>query len=255
MVSRMNCMTIIKKTSPYKIKKGMFYLKKYGIACLVKAFIKQCFKKDIYYSKWYNNHVIPDEEAIEQQKKKFVYAPQISIVVPVYNTPELFLKDMILSVRLQTYSNWELCIANASPDNEIVKGILTKAQKKDKRILVVDVPENGGISENTNQALQIATGEYIGLLDHDDLLARNTLYECVVKLNEEHNVDIVYTDEDKISSDSKRHFEPNFKPDFNLDLLRSNNYICHFFIAKRKLIMDVGGFRAQFKGNFFITVS
>ena len=155
---------------------------------------------------------------------------------------------MIQSVRKQTYANWELCIANANPDNEEVKQILEICTKKDDRIKVVNVPENEGIAQNTNCALDIATGEFIGLLDHDDLLEENALYEIVSCLNKKKETDVLYTDEDKVTTDLDEYFSPNFKPDFNLDMLRANNYICHFFVAKKELIKKVGGFRAEYNG-------
>ena len=155
---------------------------------------------------------------------------------------------MIQSVRKQTYTNWELCIANANPSNQEVSSILNVAGKKDNRIKVVDVPENEGIAQNTNRALEIATGEFVGLLDHDDLLEENALYEIVSCLNKDRKTDVLYTDEDKVTTDLDEYFSPNFKPDFNLDMLRANNYICHFFVAKKALIESVGKFRAEYNG-------
>ena len=129
-----------------------------------------------------------------------------------------------------------------------VAEILRIAAKKDARIRIAEVPENEGIAQNTNRALQIATGEFIALLDHDDLLAPNALYEIVKAVNESKGAEVIYTDEDKVTTDLEEHFKPHFKPDFNLDLLRSNNYICHLFVAKRELVERVGGFRKEFNG-------
>ena len=171
----------------------------------------------------------------------------ISIVVPVYNTPQVFLRQMIESVQNQSYSEWELCIGNASPENKEMKKILEE-YKNDARIKEVEIPENKGISQNTNRAMEIASGEWIGLLDHDDLLAPNALYEIAKAVNEHPDAEVIYTDEDKVTTDLKEHFQPHLKPDFNLDLLRSNNYICHFFVASRDLIKRVGGFRPEFNG-------
>ena len=112
----------------------------------------------------------------------------------------------------------------------------------------MDLKENLGIAELSNAAFSMAKGEFVGLLDHDDLLAPNALYEVVSKLNGHENAEVVYTDEDKVTADLKEHFQPHLKPDFNLDLLRSNNYICHFFVAKRSLVEKVGGFRREFDG-------
>ena len=130
---------------------------------------------DVDYEEWYKNHKPTMEELQRQRETEFEYEPLISILVPVYNTPEEFLKQMIQSVRKQTYGNWELCIANANPTNETVAEILRISSTKDTRIKVKDVPENEGIAQNTNAALAVATGDYIGLLDHDDLLTPDAL--------------------------------------------------------------------------------
>ena len=248
MDSKIDYINIVKKLSPYNVKKGILYLKHYGVKEFWIKLTERFQKDDIDYNEWFANHCPTEEEIAEQRKRVFAYAPKISILVPVYNTPAVFLKQMIQSVRKQTYSNWELCIANANPANPEVAEILRVASKKDERIKVVDVPENEGIAQNTNRALEIAAGEYIGLLDHDDLLAVNALYEVVNALNADAGAEVIYTDEDKVTTDLEEHFKPHFKPDFNLDLLRSNNYICHFFVAKKELIERVGAFRKEFNG-------
>lgn len=248
MDSKIDYINIVKKLSPYNVKKGILYLKHYGVKEFWIKLTERFQKDDIDYNEWFSNHCPTEEEIAEQRKRVFAYAPKISILVPVYNTPAVFLKQMIQSVRKQTYSNWELCIANANPANPEVAEILRVASKKDERIKVVDVPENEGIAQNTNRALEIAAGEYIGLLDHDDLLAVNALYEVVNTLNADAGAEVIYTDEDKVTTDLEEHFKPHFKPDFNLDLLRSNNYICHFFVAKKELIERVGAFRKEFNG-------
>ena len=248
MDSKIDYINIVKKLSPYNVKKGILYLKHYGVKEFWIKLTERFQKDDIDYNEWFANHCPTEEEIAEQRKRVFAYAPKISILVPVYNTPAVFLKQMIQSVRKQTYSNWELCIANANPTNPEVAEILRVASKKDERIKVVDVPENEGIAQNTNRALEIAAGEYIGLLDHDDLLAVNALYEVVNTLNADAGAEVIYTDEDKVTTDLEEHFKPHFKPDFNLDLLRSNNYICHFFVAKKELIERVGAFRKEFNG-------
>lgn len=248
MSNKLDYINMIKKVSPYNVKKGILYLRHYGARGFWIKLTERFQKSDIDYKEWYENQKVSQEELEKQKKKVFVYAPKISILVPVYNTPQVFLKQMIQSVRKQTYANWELCIANANPDNEEVKQILEICTKKDDRIKVVNVPENEGIAQNTNRALDIATGEFIGLLDHDDLLEENALYEIVSCLNEKKETDVLYTDEDKVTTDLDEYFSPNFKPDFNLDMLRANNYICHFFVAKKELIEKVGGFRAEYNG-------
>lgn len=155
---------------------------------------------------------------------------------------------MLDSVRAQTYGNWELCIANGSPEDEAVVRVLETYAKKDKRIRYENLKENLGIAENTNAAFAMARGEFAGLLDHDDLLAPNTLYEVARALEKEPEADAVYTDEDKVTTELDEHFQPHLKPDFNLDLLRSNNYICHFFLVRRSILEKTGGFRREFDG-------
>ena len=155
---------------------------------------------------------------------------------------------MIDSVRNQTYGNWELCIANASPEDENMAGVLKEYQEMDDRILVKDLAENAGIAQNTNEALSMATGDFVALLDHDDLLAPNALYEAAKAVDENPEIDVIYTDEDKVNTELTEHFQPHLKPDFNLDLLRSNNYICHFFLARRSIVEKTGGFRQEFNG-------
>lgn len=239
---------IIKKLSPYNIKKGLLYLKHFGPKEFWIRLTERFQTDDVDYEEWYRNHKPSSEELQRQREKTFDYMPLISILVPVYNTPEEFLKQMIQSVRKQTYGNWELCLANANPSNEQVTSILNLAKKKDKRIRVVDVPENEGIAQNTNAALRIATGDYTGLLDHDDLLTPDALYEVVKSVNENGRPEVLYSDEDKVSRDLSEHFQPHMKPDFNKDLLRSNNYITHFFVAARSLMNRIGGFDGAYNG-------
>ena len=238
---------VLKKVSPYNIKKGILYLRHYGPKEFWVKLTERFQADDVDYEQWYENHKALPEELEKQKNEKWKRKPLISIVVPVYNTPQVFLRQMIESVQNQSYSEWELCSGNASPENKEMKKILEE-YKKDARIKEVEIPENKGISQNTNRAMEIASGELIGLLDHDDLLAPNALYEIAKAVNEHPDPEVIYTDEDKVTTDLKEHFQPHLKPDFNLDLLRSNNYICHFFVASRDLIKRVGGFRPEFNG-------
>lgn len=245
---RIAWMKVLRKLSIYNIKKGLLYLRHYGL----KEFwfrMKERFQAEAAdYGKWYENHKASEEELAKQRKEHFAKEPLISILVPVYNTPREFLIQLLRSVGTQTYHNWELCIANASVDNKGVIEVLEHYQEKTKRLKVINVPENEGISQNTNKALSIASGEYVALLDHDDLLAPNALYEIVKVINNKEDADVIYTDEDKVTADLKEHFQPHFKPDFSEDLLRSNNYICHFFVAKREIVNEIGGFHPEFNG-------
>lgn len=200
------------------------------------------------YNDWFLRHKPTDEELEEQRNQSFGHNPKISIIVPTYNTPIKLLKEMVDSVRNQTYSNWELCIADGSQGNEELENTLNEYAAEDKRIIVKYLDENYGIAGNTNGALALAGGDYIGLLDHDDLLAPNALFE-VVKVLQDESVDIVYTDEDKVTEDLSKYMDPNFKPDFSIDLFRSHNYITHFFVCRKTIIDKIGGFRSEYDGS------
>lgn len=245
---KIDWLKIAKRLSPYNIKKGLLYMKHFGPKEFWIRLTERFQADDVGYEEWYKNHKPTMEELQRQRDTEFEYEPLISILVPVYNTPEEFLKQMIQSVRKQTYGKWELCIANANPANETVAEILRISSTKDERIKVKDVPENEGIAQNTNAALASATGDYIGLLDHDDLLTPDALYEVVKAINENDRPQVLYSDEDKVTMDLSEHFQPHMKPDYNKDLLRSNNYITHFFVADRTLVEEVGGEDGEYNG-------
>ena len=155
---------------------------------------------------------------------------------------------MIESVQQQTYPYWELCIANGSPEDERMAEVLKEYTGADSRIRVQNLEENLGIAGNSNAALGMARGAFVGLLDHDDLLAPNALFEVAAALDKQKDADMVYTDEDKVTTDLSEHFQPHLKPDFNLDLLRSNNYVCHFTVIRRSVVELTGGFRQEYEG-------
>ncbi|NTU72757.1 glycosyltransferase family 2 protein, partial [Candidatus Roizmanbacteria bacterium] len=171
---------------------------------------------------------------------------KVSIVVPTYNTPDKYLEPLMKSILDQSYPNWQLCISDASTDIDRKKSI-EKMSKKDQRICYV---YNKGlrISENTNAAIDMAEGEYIGLLDHDDLLSPNAINEVVARIQHNPSVDIIYSDEDKISDDGKERQIPFFKPDWSPDLLNGVNYITHFLVVRSGLIKEVGGLRPRYDG-------
>lgn len=200
------------------------------------------------YDEWFHNHQITSYELDLQKKQCFAYAPKISIIVPTFNTPLKYLQEMIDCIIGQSYANWELCIADASnPDNPVRKE-LTNYSERDSRIKVKFLDANKGISGNTNEALSMATGEYTALYDHDDFIELNTLYEIVQALQEQ-KYDVIYTDEDKFNEKKQQLEAPHLKPDFSIDLLRSYNYITHFFVAKTELIRQVGAFRKEYDGS------
>lgn len=237
------------KMSPYMIQKGLRYLKHYGVKEFWVRLHERFEPEEVPYGPWYEQYIPTREELEKQRKKKWNYGPKISIIVPAYKTPEAFLRQLMDSLLAQTYANWELCIANASPEDASMEYVLKEYAKKDSRILWKKLEENKGIAENTNEAFAMATGEFAGLLDHDDLLAPNALYEVAKALETEPDIDVVYTDEDKVRGDEVlEHFQPHLKPDFNIDLLRSNNYICHFFVVRKSLLEKTGGFRREYDG-------
>lgn len=192
---------------------------------------------------------VPEPELNKQRKEEFPEnAPLFSVLVPLYNTPENFLKEMIESVVKQTYSRWELCLADGSdPDNaERIRN--TVESFNDARIRYTKLDHNGGISENTNAALAMAEGDFIVLFDHDDLLTENALYEFCKAIVNDPECDCVYSDEDKIDSDTGAVFDPHFKPDYNIDMLCSVNYICHLFAVRKTLCDQYGGFNSEYDG-------
>lgn len=200
------------------------------------------------YNTWIKKRMPDKKELARQRDMKFEYSPLFSILVPLYETNEYFLDELIKSVKNQTYKNWELCFSDGSKDSERLRKIIENYSKADKRIKYTDDKKGPlGISDNTNQAYEIATGEYIVLGDHDDLFTPDALYECVKVLNNK-KVDVIYTDEDKTDEKGKKFFGANFKPDFNIDLLRSCNYICHMFVASKKLVDEIGTFNSEFDG-------
>ena len=198
------------------------------------------------YLKWIKNNE-PSKKELEQQKnEKFKIKPKISIVVPVYNTPEKFFEELVQSLQNQTYSNWELCLADGSPNP---LEYMLEYPKKDNRIKYKIIGENKGISGNTNEALTLATGDFIGLLDHDDLLPEFSLYEVVKTINENPDVQFIYSDEDKLEGMNKPRYGVFFKPDFSPYTLNSANYICHFSIFKKELMDKLEGFRKEYDGS------
>lgn len=215
---------------------------------LNKAYRKLTGQEAITYEKWFALHKASKSQLEEQRKAKFEYEPKFSIAVPLYRTPEKYLREMIQSVTDQTYGNWELCLADGGGRENSVGAVVREYSERDSRIRYVQLEENLGIAGNTNAALDMARGDFLALLDHDDLLAPDALYECVKAVNSNPGTDIVYTDEDKIDMEGKHHFDPHFKPDFNPDLLRSNNYICHFFTVKREIAEKIGGFKSAYDG-------
>ena len=225
------------------------YFQKHGLRALFKKSVHkiQNIQDDYDYNEWYKKVRITDEELAKQRESAadFAMQPTFSIVIPVYATPEKFLRRMLDSIREQTYPKFEVCLVDATPYAKIQhdpaqgrtpQEILAEYAAADSRFRYETLAENLGIAENTNAAIRMATGDFIVLADHDDELEPQALYECVRAINAHPDVQILYSDEDKVDFEDIYYFEPHFKTDFNPDLLRSVNYICHLFVARRSLL-------------------
>ncbi|HIT42173.1 MAG TPA: glycosyltransferase family 2 protein [Candidatus Caccovicinus merdipullorum] len=208
----------------------------------------QGLDNDYDYGEWYELTKPSEEELERQRNTHFDYEPRLSIVIPVYKTPERYLQEMLDSIVSQTYSKWEVCIADGSPRGESRERLIKRYADRDTRFKYVILGENKGISGNTNAAMDMAQGDFLVLADHDDTLTPDALFECVKAMNEDPLYDVIYSDEDKLDMDGQALFDPHFKPDFNPDLLTSVNYICHLFVVNRNLVEAIGGFRQEFDG-------
>lgn len=263
-----------------KAIKGVRYLKHYGWKEFWIRLQEKMEAEQVPYEPWYERHAVKEEELKRQRKQAAGWkdAPKISIVVPLYRTPERFLLEMVQSVQAQSYENWQLCLADGSgygtekgEQPVDLEKLLQPQLSADARIVYKKLPENLGIAGNTNAAIAMADGAWIAFLDHDDLLAPDALYEAVClmrgekkqksepsatgflahqgeKQTETASYDVIYTDEDKVDMEGKKHFQPHLKPDINIDLLRSNNYITHFLLVKREIVEQVGGIRSEYDG-------
>lgn len=237
------------KTAEELTKKCSAYYKKKGILKTAKKALEKVIEgssKD--YNIWIREHMPTALELKNQEKHKFKYSPKISIVIPLYKTPVNYLDELVSSIRRQTYSNWEICFSDGSGENSPLTDILKKYQDRDDRIKTVYTGRQMQISENTNCALDIADGDYIMFTDHDDIITRDALFEFVKIINENENVDIIYSDEDKVTMDGRQFFEPHFKPDYNLDLLNSTNYFCHLVAVKADIARQAGLLNHEFDG-------
>ncbi len=233
--------------------KGTKYLKYNGVSALMDKVYNKLFnpaQKAVSYTDWIAKHLPSEYTLKEQRNTKFEYMPLISIVVPLYKTPEQYLRELVDSVKKQSYSKWELVLSDGSPvesGGSPMAQLLKELSESDQRIRVVENGKQLRIAENTNAGITAANGEFIAFLDHDDLLTPDALFEMVRAVNEHPGMEFIYSDEDKIGV-GNQYLQPNFKPDFNLDFLRSVNYICHFLMVKRSLIDQVGMLNPEFDG-------
>ena len=230
-------------------KKTLNSLSQNGVKTTTKLIIKKIIKiKENDYMTWRKKYILSSSDLEKQKAKKFEYQPRFSIVVPLYKTPEKYLREFIASVENQTYSNWELCLSDGSGENSPIEKILKEYEEKDERIKIVRNDNALQISENTNEAIAIASGDYIAFADHDDLLTPDALFECVKVLNQDRSVEAIYSDEDKVTMDGKEYFEPHFKTDFNIELLCSMNYICHLYVVSKQIIDKIGVLNKEYDG-------
>ena len=229
------------------------YFQKHGLKAL---FLKSKNKlegidSDYEYAEWYEKTKPTAEELARQRKESAEWTgdgPLFSIVIPVYQTPEKYLRELLDSLLNQTYPKLEICVADGSPAGKNCGKILKEYADRDSRVRFEVLGENRGIAGNTNAALAQAQGDFVVLCDHDDILPEQALYECAKAIRENPDCDCLYTDEDKLDMDGGSLFDPNFKPDFNQDLLTSVNYICHLFVVKRSLQEEAGLFDPAFDG-------
>lgn len=204
-------------------------------------------REPLDYDLWIRKQMPGPGERRRQRRERFDYEPLFSVVIPVYNTPLNFLREIVDSVMNQTYGKVELCLADGSGDDG-VQNYLRRHYGREKRLRYRRLKENKGISENTNACIRMSAGDFIVFADHDDVLAPDALYEMVRALNENPDIDVIYTDEDKINGRGNAYFGPHFKPDFSMELLCCNNYICHLFGARRELVRRAGLLDTEYNG-------
>ncbi len=255
---------INKRINKQNIERGLNYLKRNGLHETFYKAVERLHRDEdeSSYEEQFADSCPSEEELEKQQKRIFAHRYKISILVPAYETDPGFLSQMMESVIHQTYDNWELCIADGSSSDQVKKTVMDMIGRfgditGGNRIKYQKLESNRGISENTNVALSMATGEYIGLLDHDDLLVQGALFEVMEVLESglykdgnvyQNRVCAVYTDEDKTDAEGQRYFDCHKKPEFDIDLLRSNNYICHFFVVRHDIAEKTGGFLSRYNG-------
>ncbi|MDB5028566.1 MAG: putative glycosyltransferase [Candidatus Eremiobacteraeota bacterium] len=202
------------------------------------------------YERWLTEHRVraSDVRRMRDMLPLLAHRPKFSVLMPVYDTPERFLREAIESVLAQPYPDWELCIADDASPSPHVRDVLEEYAHADDRVKLVFRETNGHIAAASNSALAIATGEFVALLDHDDLLSLDALFEIALAVNADPAVDVVYSDEDKIDESGRRR-DPYFKPDWSPESLLARNYVSHLGVYRRALVESLGGFRIGFEGS------
>lgn len=251
-LTRTSGSTMIKRYARHinakNIKKAITYVKRNGVSKLVHRLRYGSYIAQSDYQTWLFAQRVTKKNLETQSKTRFAYSPKISILVATFNTKEEYLKEMIDTVVNQSYSNWELCIADGSTNDFVEKYVHEHYSSYGDKIKFKKLDQNYGISGNTNKAFEMATGDYITVYDHDDTLELDCFYE-IVKALQEYRYDVLYTDEDKFDDSTKMYNDPNLKPDFSEDLLRSHNYITHLFIVNKKIVDEVGYYNSEFDGS------
>ncbi len=225
-------------------------LKKHGLkAVYIKSRNKiRGLDNDYEYGELYEKTRPSKEELGAQRARVWTDPVKFSVVIPVYRTPDNYLRELLDSLLAQTYPHFEICVADGSGRGEDKAGILEAYARRDSRVRYTVREENLGISGNTNAALEMAEGDFVVLCDHDDVVPENALWECAAELEKYPDCDCIYSDEDKLDVDGGALFDPHFKPDFNVDMLCSVNYICHLFVFRRSMLETTGAFRAEYDG-------
>jgi len=232
--------------------KGAGVISNEGVSSFIKKLTLYLYRNYIQpdlYAQWILENEDYSESYLSRVKdicNNFQHRPKFSIIFPVFNTEQIFLKKAIDSVLAQVYDNWELCAVDGNSTRPGVKEILDDYSREDSRIKVTFLPENEGIAGNSNCSLKMASGDYVVFLDHDDELSPQALYELARMINEDPSIDILYSDADRIDTAGRRS-DPIFKPGWSPDLLRSCCYIGHILALRRELAVEVGGFRSAFE--------
>lgn len=231
-------------------QKTLRYWKNYGLKNTIKKVCQKLSGQRDYgnYEDFLKKYGVKEEELARQRQEVFENGPCFSIAVPLYQTKEKYLREMIESVQAQTYTNWELCLADGSGREHSLQPVVEEYIAKDKRIKYCLLEKNEGIAGNTNEALKMADGDFVVLTDHDDLLSPEALYQCAKAVQKEPQTDVIYSDEDKVDMSGKKFFEPHFKSDYNIDLLCTMNYICHLFVVRKDVMEQAGLFESCYDG-------
>jgi len=231
----------------YLLRRGFHILRTRGLKSAVNTAYRRLFAKRIFYRNWIKKHENWDQQVIDEEIANFSRKPKISIVMPVYNVDKKWFSLAINSIKNQYYSNWELCLADDASTKSHVRPMLEKFAGEDERIKVVFREKNGHISQATNSAIAVATGDFVAFMDNDDEISQVALFEVVKALNKDSEIDFFYSDEDKISEREKR-WDVFFKPDWNPELLLGHNYITHFLVVSKKLLDKVGILDSNYDG-------